>query len=116
MAARTKKKETARGKQGVDIALGNPLAASEAKLARGGKAGAGKGVLPKETAGGAETEYGKAIARGKELIAKPLELGGPARILAQHAKGRMTVLERLRMLSEIEKAVTSPVDLDHSSK
>ncbi|MBI4083364.1 MAG: acetyl-CoA carboxylase carboxyltransferase subunit, partial [Candidatus Lambdaproteobacteria bacterium] len=32
-------------------------------------------------------------------MAKPWGLGGPARILQQHAKGRMTVLERLRVLT-----------------
>ena len=50
----------------------------------------------------ADMEYAKVIARGEELLAKPLQLGGPARILQQHAKGRMTVLERVRVLTEAE--------------
>ncbi|HUJ75427.1 MAG TPA: carboxyl transferase domain-containing protein, partial [bacterium] len=44
--------------------------------------------------------YERVVQRGDELLAKPLELGGPARILQQHAKGRMTVLERVRVLSQ----------------
>ncbi|MEE8397325.1 MAG: carboxyl transferase domain-containing protein [bacterium] len=48
------------------------------------------------------TEYDQALARGEELLAKPLGLGGPARILQQHAKERMTVLERMRVLTESE--------------
>ncbi|MBI3993098.1 MAG: acetyl-CoA carboxylase carboxyltransferase subunit [Candidatus Lambdaproteobacteria bacterium] len=47
-----------------------------------------------------ETEYDRAVARGEELLAKPVGLGGPARILQQHAKGRMTVLERVRVLTD----------------
>jgi acetyl-CoA carboxylase carboxyltransferase component len=46
-----------------------------------------------------ETDYDRAVARGEELLQKPLELGGRARILQQHAKGRMTVLERVRVLT-----------------
>lgn len=48
------------------------------------------------------TDYDRALARGEELIAKPLGLGGPARILQQHEKGRMTVLERVRVLTAKE--------------
>ena len=48
------------------------------------------------------TEYDKAVARGAELLAKPLALGGPARILQQHAKGRMTVMERVKVLTDQE--------------
>ncbi len=48
------------------------------------------------------TDYDRAVARGEELLRKPLELGGRARILQQHAKGRMTVLERVRVLSDKE--------------
>lgn len=49
-----------------------------------------------------ETDYDRAVARGAELVARPLTLGGPARILQQHAKGRMTVLERVRVLTDEE--------------
>jgi acetyl-CoA carboxylase carboxyltransferase component len=49
-----------------------------------------------------ETEYDRVVRRGEELLAKPLELGGSARILQQHAKGRMTVLERVQVLTDTE--------------
>lgn len=52
-----------------------------------------------------ETDYDRAVARGAELVARPLTLGGPARILQQHAKGRMTVLERVRVLTEQEPSI-----------
>jgi len=45
------------------------------------------------------SDYDRAVARGHELLQMPLELGGRARILQQHAKGRMTVLERVRVLT-----------------
>ncbi|MCZ6646115.1 MAG: acetyl-CoA carboxylase carboxyltransferase subunit [SAR324 cluster bacterium] len=47
-------------------------------------------------------QYERVIARGEELLAKPLQLGGEARIRQQHAKGRMTVLERVRVLTGAE--------------
>ena len=49
-----------------------------------------------------ETEYDRVVRSGAELMAKPRELGGPIRILQQHAKGRMTVLERLQVLTDQE--------------
>jgi acetyl-CoA carboxylase carboxyltransferase component len=60
------------------------------------------GEEPRTPAAEPEGEYDRALARGRELIAMPLELGGPARILQQHAKGRMTVLERVRVLTDKE--------------
>jgi acetyl-CoA carboxylase carboxyltransferase component len=52
--------------------------------------------------GTAEDHYDRVVERGRELLAKPLQLGGAARILQQHAKGRMTVLERVRVLTDRE--------------
>ncbi len=69
----------------LDYTLENPFAAVRAGLT----------VEP-------ETEYERVIARGEELIAKSRGLGGPARILQQHAKGRMTVVERMRVLTDKE--------------
>ncbi len=46
--------------------------------------------------------YDRVVARGEELIAKGRALGGAARILQQHAKHRMTVLERVQVLTERE--------------
>jgi acetyl-CoA carboxylase carboxyltransferase component len=51
------------------------------------------------------TEYDRVIARGRELIAQGLAMGGPARIMQQHAKQRMTVQERIRVLSDAEPNV-----------
>jgi acetyl-CoA carboxylase carboxyltransferase component len=80
--------QAARNKQGkqapADYRLDNPFAAAPPAP-----------PLP-------ETDYDRAVARGAELVARPLTLGGPARILQQHAKGRMTVLERVRVLTDQE--------------
>ncbi len=50
----------------------------------------------------AQNEYDRVIARGRELLEMSGRLGGEARIRQQHAKGRMTVLERLRVLTDAE--------------
>ncbi|MCH8884315.1 MAG: acetyl-CoA carboxylase carboxyltransferase subunit [SAR324 cluster bacterium] len=52
-----------------------------------------------------DSEYERVLARGRELIERGRALGGPARILQQHAKGRMTVLERVRVLTKSEPNV-----------
>ena len=44
--------------------------------------------------------YEKALAMGRELIEKPLQGGGPARVRVQHSKGRMTVYERIKVLTD----------------
>jgi len=46
--------------------------------------------------------YDAALVLGDELIAKPSLGGGPARVLTQHSKGRMTVWERIRVLTSEE--------------
>lgn len=46
--------------------------------------------------------YEESIERGLELLERPKRGGGPARVRVQHAKNRMTVFERLRVLSERE--------------
>jgi len=46
--------------------------------------------------------YEESIERGLELLDRPKRGGGPARVRVQHAKNRMTVFERLRVLSERE--------------
>ena len=50
----------------------------------------------------ADHPYDQALALGEELIRKPLVGGGIARVRTQHAKGRMTVWERLNVLSQEE--------------
>ncbi|MEI1278149.1 carboxyl transferase domain-containing protein [Leptospira venezuelensis] len=46
--------------------------------------------------------YDDANAMGKELLEKPLQGGGTDRILVQHSKGRMTVWERIKVLTNSE--------------
>lgn len=49
--------------------------------------------------------YDAACEMGRELLQKPKEGGGPARVLVQHAKGRMTVWERIQVLTQHEPNV-----------
>ncbi len=46
--------------------------------------------------------YNEAQQLGQELLDKPLEGGGVARVLTQHSKGRMTVWERIKVLTAEE--------------
>lgn len=48
------------------------------------------------------TVYDAARNLGEELLHKPIQGGGLARVRVQHAKGRMTVFERIRVLTENE--------------
>jgi acetyl-CoA carboxylase carboxyltransferase component len=49
--------------------------------------------------------YDASIALGEELNQRPLEGGGPARVRVQHAKDRMTVWERIKVLTEREPMI-----------
>ena len=59
-----------------------------------------------EATGGTEsapaTIYDESLALGEELLAKPFAGGGLDRVRVQHAKGRMTVFERIKVLTEEE--------------
>ncbi len=44
--------------------------------------------------------YEESLALAQDLLARPLAGGGPERVRVQHAKGRMTVWERIRVLSD----------------
>jgi len=46
--------------------------------------------------------YDASLALGHELLAKPGRGGGPTRVLTQHSKERMTVWERIRVLTKEE--------------
>ena len=48
------------------------------------------------------TPYEESLAMGQELLDKARAGGGPERIMVQHAKGRMTVWERIKVLTELE--------------
>jgi acetyl-CoA carboxylase carboxyltransferase component len=46
--------------------------------------------------------YEESIALGRELLERPKQGGGLDRVRVQHAKGRMTVYERIRVLTDVE--------------
>src|SRR5262245_15042503 len=46
--------------------------------------------------------YDAALDLGRELLEKPSQGGGPERVRVQHAKGRMTVFERIQVLTQRE--------------
>ena len=50
--------------------------------------------------------YDQMLARGEELLKKPLHGGGESRVRAQHSKGRMTVWERIKVLTSSEPHIT----------
>ena len=52
-----------------------------------------------------QAEYEAVLERGEELIAMGQAMGGPARVMQQHAKQRMTVRERAHFLTELEPNV-----------
>jgi acetyl-CoA carboxylase carboxyltransferase component len=58
---------------------------------------------PPTTAGGGI--YDAALAMGWELTERPLAGGGPARVRVQHAKERMTVWERIKVLTDREPMI-----------
>ena len=50
--------------------------------------------------------YAQMVQRGQELIKLPRQGGGPDRIRKQHSKDRMTIWERIRVLTEQEPHIT----------
>jgi len=50
--------------------------------------------------------YDQILKRGEELINKPLQGGGESRVRVQHSKGRMTVWERIKVLTSNEAHIT----------
>ena len=53
-----------------------------------------------------EMLYDQMLNRGKELLKKPLQGGGESRVRVQHSKGRMTVWERIKVLTSAEPHIT----------
>jgi acetyl-CoA carboxylase carboxyltransferase component len=49
--------------------------------------------------------YASALALGEELMQRPRHGGGPDRVRVQHAKQRMTVWERIRVLTDREPTI-----------
>ena len=53
-----------------------------------------------------ETLYEQMLTRGEELLQKPLLGGGESKVRVQHSKGRMTVWERIKVLTSYEPHIT----------
>jgi acetyl-CoA carboxylase carboxyltransferase component len=77
----------------IEYSLRNPLARPDSPVSAPGSAKPAKGV------------YDAALEMGTELNARPLAGGGPARVRVQHAKNRMTVWERIKVLTEKEPTI-----------
>ena len=56
--------------------------------------------------GSPEQLYEQMLTRGVELMKKPLQGGGESRVRVQHSKGRMTVWERIKVLTSAEPHIT----------
>ena len=50
--------------------------------------------------------YEQMLKRGEELLGKPLKGGGEEKVRLQHNKGRMTVWERIKVLTSEEPHIT----------
>jgi len=59
-------------------------------------------LAPEPDAPTALTHYDETLELGRELLERPLRGGGPDRVRVQHAKHRMTVFERIKVLSDRE--------------
>ena len=53
-----------------------------------------------------KTLYEQMLTRGEELLQKPLLGGGESKVRVQHSKGRMTVWERIKVLTTAEAHIT----------
>ena len=53
-----------------------------------------------------KTLYEQMLTRGEELLQKPLLGGGESKVRVQHSKGRMTVWERIKVLTSYEPHIT----------
>jgi acetyl-CoA carboxylase carboxyltransferase component len=58
--------------------------------------------VPAAPAQGGRAVYEEALALGRELLELPKRGGGASRVRVQHAKSRMTVFERIKVLSDRE--------------
>lgn len=72
------------------LLLENPLARPAAQTAEAGPSTASPSI------------YDNALAMGRELLDKPLAGGGLRRVMVQHEKSRMTVWERIKVLTDSE--------------
>ncbi len=84
-------------------ALNNPLAARGTKSPPIGIMNGtvdGTSAVSAPSAAAKTGVYDAALAMGRELIGKPLKGGGPIRVRIQHSKNRMTVWERIKVLTD----------------
>jgi len=88
-------------------ALNNPLAARGTKSPPiGTMIGTTNGTVDDTSAASAQSPttktgvYDAALTMGEELIGRPLKGGGPIRVRIQHSKNRMTVWERIKVLTD----------------
>ena len=75
-----------------DLSLENPFEREEAEVV--------------SVEGSPTRLYEQMLTRGEELLKKPLQGGGESRIRVQHSKGRMTVWERIKVLTSAEPHIT----------
>jgi acetyl-CoA carboxylase carboxyltransferase component len=80
-------------------ALNNPLPSKNLQSTPGVDAKAA-GATPEPP-----TAYEASLAMAEDLIARPLVGGGPDRVRVQHAKHRMTVWERIKVLTDREPMI-----------
>src|SRR5690348_9647101 len=57
---------------------------------------------PSRTSVPPSTPYDDALRMGRQLLERPLVGGGLRRVMVQHEKQRMTVWERIKVLTETE--------------
>ena len=89
-----------------EYALNNPLAAPPNGAHPNGNLNLAPAVDTKSAAPPLHAGvYDAALAMGGELIQKPLAGGGPARVRVQHSKDRMTVWERIKVLTDREPMI-----------
>ncbi len=79
----------------LEHALHNPLRSRSARSSKTPKRRDGAAVAP-------VGPYEAALAMGEELTARPVIGGGPSRVRVQHSKHRMTVWERIKVLTDRE--------------
>ncbi len=63
-------------------------------------------AVPEKKEEAPSTLYDETLKMGRELLERPRKGGGPGRILIQHSKSRMTVFERIKVLTHLEPNIT----------
>ena len=82
------------------LILENPL--KKTKKTEGQANGEQAAVTAQAKSSHPDSPYEKALKMGQELVEKPFQGGGTRRITIQHSKDRMTVFERIKVLTQQE--------------